>query len=195
MAKYSKLDADLYFVVVTNGCRSGKNKFKTLIETRKKESKLASALLNIKPICLNYEDGNLFYDKEIYQKIIDIIHEIKPDLIFTHNPEDYHTDHRTLSKVVYDAASFKVPVIYADSMNGVNFNPDFYINITDEIEIKKRMILNHKSQISQSLCEKALLLNSFRGLQFTGKIGYYAEAFKLSSGFNIEKVWQYLPLK
>ncbi len=72
----------------------------------------------------------------------------------------------------------------ADTIYGIDFEPDFWIDITDTIDIKLEALKAHKSQIGDFLAkhfredptEACRSWSRFRGLQVGVK---YAEAFKL----------------
>lgn len=194
MIKYKNMGSTLNFIIATNGSKGGKDATQELTLARKKEAINSAAILNLEPYFLDYEDGELFCDWNLVKKIIELIHKIRPDIIFTHNPNDYHSEHRNLSKAVFDAASFKVPVIYADSITGTSFVPDFYIDVTEEYENKEVMIKLHKSQIYTDVLEKVRLLNSFRGLQAFNTLSKRAEAFCFSSMYKRSNVIRMLPL-
>ena len=44
------------------------------------------------------------------------IYKIKPDLIITHDKEDYHSDHKILSKIVSEIAGHYIPIIYSETI-------------------------------------------------------------------------------
>jgi len=71
---------------------------------------------------------------------------------------------------------------YADTLAGVNFLPDEYVDISDVLEIKKQMLSMHKSQESWlkdqydiTPLEFMEIIARFRGIQAGCK---YAEAFR-----------------
>ena len=101
-------------------------------------------------------------DMEQVRKIIKIIRDTKPDIIITHAPEDYCSDHREVSKIVFKASfdasvphfmpdlgpATDVPAVYyADTSDGINFIPTEYVDITEEMELKEQMLACHESQI------------------------------------------------
>jgi LmbE family N-acetylglucosaminyl deacetylase len=75
-----------------------------------------------------------------------------------------------------------VPVYYMDTLAGVNFLPTEYVDISDVIETKKKMLLCHKSQVvwmkehdKIDFIDFMMTITKFRGLQANVK---YAEAFR-----------------
>ena len=72
------------------------------------------------------------------------IDSINPDLIITHPPEGLSSDHRSLSNYVKSSAGFKYPVLFCETLMGVNFNPNIYIDISAYFKDKSKAILKHK---------------------------------------------------
>ena len=113
-------------------------------------------------------DG-IFGDLDIYtdnadsrNKVVEVIQYAQPDLIITHSPDDYMPDHIATSKLVFDAAftatlpnwpsktrkaAKLVPIYYMDTLAGVNFLPEEFVDITDEIDLKIQMLECHHSQL------------------------------------------------
>jgi N-acetylglucosamine malate deacetylase 1 len=109
---------------------------------------------------MNYEDSNL---KETCD--LGIIEEINPDLVITHAENDYHNDHKNLSKAVSNFCSFKFPVVYFDNFMGVNSSPKIFIDISKFKADKKEAIMKHKSQNPERLVYASFLLGEFRAAQ------------------------------
>lgn len=100
--------------------------------------------------------------EEQLNKIIKVIRYAKPDVIITHSPDDYCSDHVETSKLVFNASfsascpHFKpelggatdvVPIYYAEHDDGIGFVPTEYVDITDEMETKEEMLKCHESQL------------------------------------------------
>ena len=62
---------------------------------------------------LKLPDGSLGDYESHKIKIKEKVLEISPDLIITHAPNDYHSDHRALSAIMKSMACHKVPLIYS----------------------------------------------------------------------------------
>ncbi|MBP3396442.1 MAG: PIG-L family deacetylase, partial [Clostridia bacterium] len=130
---------------------------------RKNEAKKAGSLAGIEVICADFSDLDIFdNNKESRNRIVDVIKYANPDVIITHNPDDYMPDHTAVSRLVFDAAftatlpNYKskvegaakmVPIYYMDTLAGVNFQPTEYVDITEEIDLKLEMLNCHESQI------------------------------------------------
>lgn len=134
-----------------------------LREIRKKESKNAAEIAGFEDICPDFGDltVNSANEHQI-REIIRIIRYARPDVIFTHCPEDYCSDHVETSKLVFNAsfsascphfcpelgeATDVTPIYYAETDKSINFIPTEYVDITEEMEIKEAMMACHKSQL------------------------------------------------
>lgn len=136
------------------------------------------------------------YDNDLRMRMTAIIKEVGPDVIITHAPDDYMTDHREVSKLVFDCSfaaccdhfdwkpSVPVaPIYYMDNLAGVGFgDPDFYVDIGDEIETKLQALQCHESQIIWmrdhdhiDFVDFVRTCSHYRGLQCGVQ---YAEGFK-----------------
>jgi len=159
------------------------------------EAKSAGALAGIDVVTLDI--GDLLpngCDIAQRDKLVTLIKEVQPDFIITHSPTDYMPDHLAVSKLVFDASfaasvphygtegkAAVVPIFYMDNLAGMNFNPTEYVDITDEIELKIKMLECHESQLKWmrdhdgiDFAEFVRTCSRFRGIQCG--VGY-AEAF------------------
>lgn len=179
-------------IIATDGAAGSKDFDPQLVKKRHKETLLGLGKFK-KPIFLNQKDGHLSQSKNIHETLEKNVSKVKPDLIITHSKEDYHPDHRHLSKFVTDIASFKYPVLLADTFLGVNFIPNYYINITDFFDEKINAINCHKSQYPNKYINVVKIWNSFRAAQCNSQQGHYAEAYKFESKFPFCDIRSMLP--
>ena len=130
---------------------------------RREEARKAGALAGIEVISAGFNDLDMFSDnKKSRGAVVDVIKYADPDFIFTHNPDDYMPDHVAASKLVFDASfaatlpnyrskepnpAKLVPIYYMDTLAGVNFVPDEFVDISEEIDLKLKMLECHESQI------------------------------------------------
>lgn len=167
-----------------------------LAEIRRQEAINSAKVIGATSIWGGLSDGEVVLDLDGRSKVIDVIRQSDPDLIITHSPGDYHSDHVNTSKLVFEAtylanlklwksdydASTKLPYLYyMDTLAGINFEPQEYVDITDTIETKIEMMLNMKSQLGwlkdMHDCDAPEFIKSvakFRGFQAAVP---YAEAF------------------
>lgn len=182
----------LKLLIATDGAAGTiKNKL-NLIKIRKQET--LQGLKNLgKPIFLNLPDGKLSQIELAKSKIDAEIKKFNPDLIITHAPEDYHNDHRSLSSYVNDITGFHCPVIYCETLLGVNFIPSYYIDITRCFHFKKEAILKHSSQNPHKFLSAVELTNQFRAAQCNHPTGSYAEVYRYDNKFPFADIRSLLP--
>ena len=136
-----------------------------------------------RPVFLNLEDGNLKSDNRTNKLIKNLIIDNSPDIIVTHAPYDYHEDHRALSNYVNDIVGYKIPILYCETLMGINFNPDYYIDITEVFEEKFNAILEHKSQRGFKFAKVAKIVNRFRAAQCNAPDNNFVECYSYSKNF------------
>ena len=130
---------------------------------RANEAKRAGAMAGIEVIWGGFNDLDIYdNNKEARDKVVDVIKQVNPDFIITHDPNDYMPDHTAVSRLAFDAsftatlpnyhtkvpgAARMVPIYYMDTLCGVNFNPTEYVDVTEYIDKKLEMLECHESQI------------------------------------------------
>jgi LmbE family N-acetylglucosaminyl deacetylase len=86
-----------------------------MVKRRRGEAAAAGAVIGATYETLNNSDGGLLPTLETRGQVIRLIRTIKPDLVLTHRPNDYHPDHRYTSQLVQDAAYMvTVPAVVSD---------------------------------------------------------------------------------
>ena len=192
IAACKKRGDEIILGVATDGTSGNININKDLKNIRQEEAILGLTKL-AKPYFLGLEDGNLFESINASKIIKSFINDNKPDLVITHAPNDYHPDHRSLSDFIINSIGFKCPVIFAETLMGINFDPEIYIDITDFFEEKKHAILCHKSQSPKRFLDAAELMNRFRSAQCNSPSKNYAEVYKVSKTFPFADIRSLLP--
>ena len=183
---------NLNLVVATDGAAGGTHPGPALAAQRADEAKRGLSDLGT-PTMLDLPDGGLAHAPQAQDKISVIVQETSPDLIITHGPEDYHHDHRALSAFVNHAAGFRCPILYADTLMGVGFTPDYYVDITPYAKAKTKAIMAHESQYPERFAEAARIMNRYRAAQCNAPDGHYAEAYRLERRFPFTDIRAMLP--
>lgn len=183
-----------------------------LARIRAEEAEQGAAIIGATAISLPNSDLDLYPDRETRAQVADVIRQAKPDLILTHPPNDYMPDHTTVSELVF-AASFcatlpqlqgnspfhpKItPIYYMDTLAGVDFLPEEYVDVTDFFETKTRMLSAHRSQLTWmadhdriDFVEFMQAHTRFRGLQSGVK---YAEGFRRCATWPRQPTTRVLP--
>jgi len=196
LLKYVEQGHQVQVVIAMDGCRGRtqlpeSTTWQEIIEIRKREAIAGCSYLGIEPIFLGIEDHRLTDDRECYEKVVTTMESLNPDLIFTCAPNDYHNDHRAISRLVLNTAW--APVFFSDTKAGVDFIPDIYVDITSQIEKKLKMLLEHTSQVTEESVGRLKILNRMRGIQCGNKAIMYAEGFKLHKRANWVKAYEMLP--
>ena len=134
-------------------------------EIRKKESEKASEILGVSfRKNLDFKDGFFINDEEHQLKIIEVLREHKPSIIFCNAVKDRHIDHPKGSKLVSDSCFLsglsKINTNYNNSKNQspwtpkqiyhyiqwFDLKPDILIDISEFQEKKMKAIMAYESQ-------------------------------------------------
>lgn len=184
--------AEIGWVVATDGSKGGDLAPDELKRIRRQEAEAAAAILGVTPVFLDRVDGELVGDGEAAGLIAAELARLEPDFVITRAPNDYHPDHRALSRLVRDAACFKIPVVYADTLMGVDFLPTAYVLISQHMDAKRRAVESHLSQQPERFVAMGEIWARFRALQ-CNDAGGYAECFRFEPAFPFADVRDLLP--
>lgn len=178
---------------------------------RLEEAACAAAVLAGKHHCAGAKDLLICYDQPTLRRVIEILRRVNPALVFTHSPNDYLVDHEMTSLLVRAAcfaasvpnvrteaeqaapAMSRVPqLFYSDALEGkdlfgVAVKPDFYVDVSDVLEIKAQMLACHASQREWLLRQHGIdhYLQAMRewSARRGAEVGVaYAEAFRQHLG-------------
>jgi LmbE family N-acetylglucosaminyl deacetylase len=181
---------------------------RNLAAVRRKEMAAAARLLGATHFCGGVGDGELADVPEQRRILIEVYRRFRPTLVLAHSPEDYHSDHRAAGALA-EAASWycaspghktRSPVMktqpalwWMDAVNMSGFEPGFHVDISDHVDIKRRMLACHKSQLQRAadggfgtLEELMLLQCKTRGAQ-AGVTA--AEAFRTHLAWKRARAW------
>ncbi len=137
---------------------------------RRKEAAAAAELIGAQYVCGGFLDLAIFNEDESRRRVTGILRRVRPDLVITAAPVDYHCDHEATSHLVRDAcfgagapnyraasgefhpALKEIPHLYfCDPIEGVDREgnlqaPEFLVDVTATFETKRAMLACHDSQ-------------------------------------------------
>lgn len=171
LAKLAQAGHEITIVTMTPGdCGSREFDAEQTAEIRRNEAGRAAAIIGARYRCAEFRDLAIFNDNASRRRVTELIREVRPELVLTASPVDYHCDHEATSLLVRDACfgasapNYKtgaadgapaleaIPHLYfLDSIEGVDRDgrpqqPDFFVEISATFEIKRRMLEQHESQ-------------------------------------------------
>jgi N-acetylglucosamine malate deacetylase 1 len=165
LARYAKRGDAVSICFITNGDKGSTTiPPKEMAAIRQKEAEASARILGAALYPLGLSDGEAVPSVALRERIEKVIRETNADIILTHAPTDYMSDHTCASQLVVDASfwagaspksdpSGKVPygkqptVYFMDTVCGLRFQPEEYVDITDVMDIKIEMLSQHKSQV------------------------------------------------
>jgi LmbE family N-acetylglucosaminyl deacetylase len=199
LAKYAlRGDYVTMAIAMSGDCGSSLLPKEQIAAIRGKEARASAAVLGAELLVMHYSDGFLFSTDQTRLDFLNVIRQARPDVILTHSPNDYHPDHRTTAQIVCDVRIMitvpnikteappcdTIPEVYFfDTMAGIDFFPQNYVDITSTFDVKKKMLSCHKSQspwledqYGMTYLDFIDCVGRFRGLQCGVQ---YAECFRV----------------
>ena len=204
LAKFAARGDTVHIAVATNGEVGSPTLSKEEIaRIREEESRASALLIGAELHWLGYPDEFLYDNHESRLRFIELIRVTRADVVIAPDPvRDYHPDHTTTGQILWNIRVMttvpniktdsppapRIPDLYfMDTVAGINFLPEDYVDITGTIELKRRMLSSHKSQglwlkdqYDMEYVEFMEVCARYRGLQGGFR---YAEAFRRSVTF------------
>jgi LmbE family N-acetylglucosaminyl deacetylase len=175
LIKYAERGHHIYLMVLTSGQEGGKG------EIRQQEQKTAAEIMSVQEIFWGgYHDTQIPLGKELIDKIEEVIATVQPDLILVNHGDDTHQDHRILTQATMSATRYIRNVLFFEVPTTQNFNPQVFVDISDTLEQKFKVLEAHASQVMKTNIEDMYIIElaqasaTFRGIQ--GRVKF-AEAF------------------
>lgn len=192
---------DGHEVVMCNATLGNRGSFEhtseEIAEIRLREARRAAELAGATHLTLGFTDGEVDAgDHHQRTAVVDLVREVRPDLIITHSTGDYMSDHDETSRLVFDCSfhatlplletgrphhDIVTPIYFMDTVMGLGFHPTEYVDITSTIETKVAMLEAHESQLTWlrdhdgiDVVEQMRSVTRFRGIQCRVQ---YAEGF------------------
>lgn len=162
---------ELGIITMTAGdCGSAIQSKEEISRVRRAEAKAAADYLGAWYACVGLMDIEVFANAENVRQVVETMRRFDPDVVITHSSVDYMLDHEETSRLGR-AATFAmamplyqtrhVPPVevgratpafyYADPLEGINplgerVYPQFYVDISPQLEEKRQMLGRHASQ-------------------------------------------------
>lgn len=194
LARFQQAGSTVNLVVACRGDRGGSDD-PDWSTRREEEARAAAEILGAPVEFLGIGDADVWDTPAVRRQFIGVLRRARPDLIITHAPTDYHDDHMRVSDIVCKCSWFAASVghvseeppltappavIYMDTVAGIGFEPSYFVDISDTLEVKRRMLACHTSQTTRQdagmhqLDEMLVTQARFRGFQAGVR---YAEGF------------------
>jgi len=180
-------------VTVLSLCRGNRPGSEEVSESRQSAFMASCTLLGATPIILDYSDCQLEYNS-VVKSIEQVINEVSPDTVYTHNISDIHKDHRLVAETCLVACRPKlgsnINELYMCEMIASTdwafgqiepqFAPNVYVDVTDYIMYKRQSMELYSSELYDFPDARSVvsmeILAKYRGKQ----VGmHFAESFKL----------------
>ena len=205
--------ADGAAIAICVMCRGDKGQsnppVENLEDVRSAEMHAAADVLGAELYQGGFGDGELFDGYEQRKVLIEIFRKFRPTLVLTHSRKDYHPDHQQTSALAEAASWFcasdghrtESPAVevgpptlwWMDTINMADFDPGFFIDVSDYVKVKEEMLNCHKSQLTRGgdadfspLVDIMKDQSKARGNQAGIKA---AEAFQLHSAWKRSTAW------
>jgi LmbE family N-acetylglucosaminyl deacetylase len=135
-----------------------------IAEIRRREARRAADLIGAAHVTLGFSDGEVDAgDDDQRTAMVDLVRDVRPDLIITHSTGDYMSDHDETSKLVFECSfhatlplvetgkphhGVVTPIYYMDTVFGLGFVPTEYVDVSAVIDVKAAALEAHESQLT-----------------------------------------------
>ncbi len=204
LARWAREGAEVFYTICTSGEKGTDDPTisnQALALRREKEQRAAARIVGAKEVTfLRKPDGELQYSFEFKGELVRVIRQYRPDILLTHDPANrtfdnqyiFHSDHRVVGEVVFDAAYpaalnrnfFPGHLAEGFSPHAVSelyffaaAEPDTWVDIGSTIDLKIKALRCHASQMKDPKMIEEMVRSWFGS--WGREKGYaYAERFR-----------------
>jgi N-acetylglucosamine malate deacetylase 1 len=125
-------------------------------EVRRAEATTACKVLGAAPKFFAYAHETLRADEATLKAVSTWLDEVKPDIVVTHWPLDTHPNHHVVSSLVWQCYrrrggwNLYFFEVMTDQQT-LAFRPELYLDIGPVREVKRRALMEHKSQEPEAI--------------------------------------------
>jgi LmbE family N-acetylglucosaminyl deacetylase len=204
LAKWARAGKEIRYLLLTCGDKGSDDPAmspEALCADREVEQRAAADVLGVKQVnFLNYHDGELFNTLDVRREIVRAIRRFKPEIVVTSDPTALirmntainHPDHRAAGAATLDAIfpaagnRMYFPELLREGLEphypkevwlAVANEPNFWVDVTDTLDIKIAAILKHQSQIKDPAEIEKRIRARLRRTDVDGE--FYTEAFRV----------------
>jgi LmbE family N-acetylglucosaminyl deacetylase len=212
LARFRDAGSAVHLAVASRGDKGGSAaSAEELAARRQQEARQAAELLGAPISFMGLADAEVRDEPRTRLSFLNLLRQTQPELILTHDPKDYHEDHRQVSSLVVNASWFAASpghetdlpplpqppaVVFVDTIAGIDFEPTHLVDVTETFALRQQMLACHASQIARAdsgmnqLRELSETLARLRGFQCGVR---YAEGFRPYLGFGRRRPEPLLP--
>ena len=185
IAKYLQKKHEVLLVVVTIPYNK---------EIRRKEAENGAEILGTNIKILDLDPNEIIFSRKLVKIFDELFDDFSPDIVFTHWNNDSHQDHVAISYATIAATRQNRCSVYMYEQTipgGIvpyGFRSQFFVDISNVIDLKIKSTLAHKSEIegnTQEWIDGIKGRAHFRGFQIGVK---YAEAFEVVKEIDIYSI-------
>ena len=198
--------ADIHFWNLANGCYGSMvHSQADITRIRAEEARAAAKLAGATIHPSITDDLNIFHTPELIAKVTSVVRAVKPQIIFTHSPQDYMEDHMNAARLAVTGAFIRAApnyvsdpsveswdgdtVIYHAMPHGLRgplserIRAELYVDIGATLARKGELLAEHRSQ--QEWLEATQGMGSMVSEmeRFSAAVGAMSERFTYAEGF------------
>ncbi|MEU8900206.1 PIG-L deacetylase family protein [Nocardia sp. NPDC048505] len=162
LARYRLGGHAVAMCVLTNGELGADSGDRAAVaELRRREAERSAEVIGARLYWIGEPDGFLFDTRETRMSLLTAVRDFAPEVLITHDPSDYHPDHRTASLLTLNVRQLAAaelidtqapvlpgapPVLYMDPLALTGAAAEIWVDIGGTIDTKREMLRCHKSQ-------------------------------------------------
>lgn len=137
-------------------------------DIRMREAQQSAKILDVFLDVWDYSDGHLTITPELIERTRRRLEEVHAQTLFAPHPDDSHQDHRAVAQLAIACQDYVDELFfYEEPSTQQSFRPNYYVDITQFLDIKLEALACFKSLAEKPYLNPAIVrgLAQFRGYE------------------------------